>query len=242
METTLKQRLLGASLVIALSVVFVPMLIDTDDTLNLEDKSLPNPPTFSTDDELPNLNQARERVAALPAKPVQQVVPENEAIDDEPVQAKNAPQVPAPTPAPNPKTTADQAPKADVTTAANPSASTKPVATASAVVPKVETVKAVPAATMQSAVTQAAIPPKVGAEAWAVQVGTFASKDNAQTLVTKLKKSGLTAYMREASGKGRPLVRVYLGPELDKNKAAALQAKLESGFHLKGMIVSYKTN
>ena len=56
METTLKQRLIGAAVIIALAVIFVPMILDGSGhkesvTLNME---VPPEPTFTFESELPD--------------------------------------------------------------------------------------------------------------------------------------------------------------------------------------------
>ena len=56
METTLKQRLIGAAVIIALAVIFVPMILDGSGrqesvALNVE---VPPEPTFTFDSELPD--------------------------------------------------------------------------------------------------------------------------------------------------------------------------------------------
>jgi len=57
METTLKQRLIGAAVIIALAVIFVPMILDGSGrqesvTLNMEN---PPEPTFTFDSDLPDI-------------------------------------------------------------------------------------------------------------------------------------------------------------------------------------------
>ena len=62
METTLKQRLIGAAVIIALAVIFVPMILDGSGreesvVLNME---VPPEPTFNFESELPNPKQLDE--------------------------------------------------------------------------------------------------------------------------------------------------------------------------------------
>jgi DedD protein len=58
---------------------------------------------------------------------------------------------------------------------------------------------------------------------WSVQAGSFAKKENAQTLVDKLRKQGLPASIVT---KGN-LFRIKIGPALDKKKAIDMKAKLD---------------
>lgn len=62
METTLKQRLIGAAVIIALAVIFVPMILDGSGqqesvAINME---VPPEPTFTFDSELPDPKQLDE--------------------------------------------------------------------------------------------------------------------------------------------------------------------------------------
>ena len=56
METTLKQRLIGAAVIIALAVIFVPMILDgsgREESVSL-DMDVPPEPTFTFESELPD--------------------------------------------------------------------------------------------------------------------------------------------------------------------------------------------
>jgi DedD protein len=63
---------------------------------------------------------------------------------------------------------------------------------------------------------------------WAVQLGSFASRDNAQRLVRELKGKGFPAFVLGGGGKSGKLYRVRVGPEADREAATALAAKLRA--------------
>jgi DedD protein len=63
---------------------------------------------------------------------------------------------------------------------------------------------------------------------WAVQVGSFASRENAERLARELKGKGFESHVSESSGKGKRLWRVRVGPEPDRASAAALSARLRA--------------
>ena len=63
---------------------------------------------------------------------------------------------------------------------------------------------------------------------WAVQVGSFASRENAERLAQELKDKGFTSHVNESSGKGKRLWRVRVGPEPDRDSAVALGARLRA--------------
>lgn len=78
------------------------------------------------------------------------------------------------------------------------------------------------------------------ADAWTIQLGSFGEKDNAEKLVKQLRKSGFTAYINRAKSGSNYVNRVFVGPELKRDHAEALNKKLQQAFKLKGVIVKYK--
>ena len=64
---------------------------------------------------------------------------------------------------------------------------------------------------------------------WTLQAGTFSKKENAVTLVDKLRKQGLPVTMDISKGAGNTtLYRVKVGPTLDKKRALEMKAKMDS--------------
>jgi DedD protein len=68
------------------------------------------------------------------------------------------------------------------------------------------------------------------AGAWMVQLGSFASRPNAERLAQQLKGQGFTASVSQGTS-GRHLYRVRVGPVHDKAAAAQLQGKLKAAGH-----------
>jgi DedD protein len=66
--------------------------------------------------------------------------------------------------------------------------------------------------------------------AWMVQLGSFASRTNAERLAHQLKTQGFTASVSQGTT-GRHLYRVRVGPVHDRNAATHLQAKLQGTGH-----------
>jgi DedD protein len=68
--------------------------------------------------------------------------------------------------------------------------------------------------------------PKSGSKLvrWSIQAGSFNKRENAQAFVEKLRKQGFPAAIVTKGD----LYRIKIGPELDKKKAAAMKAKLDS--------------
>ena len=78
--------------------------------------------------------------------------------------------------------------------------------------------------------TVSKLPDKALAQtAWVVQLGSFRHTKNVEDLVSKLKKSGYTAFTKPIKTKNGTLTKVFVGPELIKRK---LEEKLP---HLKSL-------
>jgi DedD protein len=85
----------------------------------------------------------------------------------------------------------------------------------------------------KSPLKKTARPLPKGTEAWAVQVGTFGQKGNAERLTKKLQTKGFSAYM---STKGSA-TKVLVGPNLQRADAEQIKANLQKEFDLQGILV-----
>ena len=65
---------------------------------------------------------------------------------------------------------------------------------------------------------------------WMVQLGSFASRPNAERLAQQLKGQGFAASVSQGTS-GRHLYRVRVGPAHDKAAATQLQGKLKAAGH-----------
>lgn len=82
--------------------------------------------------------------------------------------------------------------------------------------------------------------PATAAEAWTIQLASFSEKSHAEKLVKKLRQKGFPAYVHEAHAEHNSIARVYVGPELNKEKADKLMRKLHEEFRLQGEVIKYK--
>lgn len=80
---------------------------------------------------------------------------------------------------------------------------------------------------------------RVGLAAWAVQLGSFSNAENALRLRDRLRDKGLTAFVESAYVDRKRISRVYVGPEISRDKAAKARDRLEREFKLKGLLVRY---
>lgn len=76
-------------------------------------------------------------------------------------------------------------------------------------------------------------------KAWVIQLGSFKHKANVDNLMKKLKKQGYIAYTRPIATKHGELIKVFVGPELDRNALVAQQKDLKKLTGSSGKLVQY---
>jgi len=73
---------------------------------------------------------------------------------------------------------------------------------------------------------------------WAVQLGSFSSKENAEKLAADLRKQGYAAFLSQLQTSSGQLHRVRIGPQKDRASAEAMAARLLKVGH-KGQVVPH---
>jgi DedD protein len=73
---------------------------------------------------------------------------------------------------------------------------------------------------------------------WAVQLGSFSSKDNAEKLAADLRRQGYAAFLSQLQTSSGTLHRVRIGPQKDRASAEAMAARLLKVNH-KGQVVPH---
>ncbi len=74
---------------------------------------------------------------------------------------------------------------------------------------------------------------------WIIRLGTFRQIDNAESLVSKLRKKGYPAQLMPRNIKEGQLARVEVGPELSKDKLKAMTPDIEALTGLKGQLIRF---
>lgn len=85
-------------------------------------------------------------------------------------------------------------------------------------------------------------PLEMPADAWAVQVGSFAEHDRAIALRDRLRSDGydaLASNMKQSVERPDKLTRVAVGPMIDREDADRLRAELSDRYGLDGMVVRF---
>lgn len=246
MTAILKQRLVGAIVLISLGIIFIPMLltgtgglttgdlptnippkplyeIQAPAVLPMEQKNLPEPvlepipePAAAIDDR--QTAQALEKPAPVDDKVDVAVV------DTAPADVKKAKPVAETTP-PTPATESD---KPEKTQPAEQKTTAKPVAKTTTTA-KVETPK-------PKAKPKAKQPIVSG---WVVQLGSFSVEKNALKLRDKLRKNGHASFVEAYERNGKISYRVRVGPELTRELAGELKTQLKKETKIDGLVMAF---
>jgi DedD protein len=202
MDLSLKQRLLGAVVLIALAVIFVPMLLSgpgpqqSSETVNL---AIPPAPDREFQNRVLPVDTPQNS-SQSPAQPVDSGAPL--ATVETPPRAAEIPQPTVATPAP-------QAAEAGKPGESKPE-SNKPAPA------KAETAQ--PAESM---------PGRAADGRFYVHLGIYAETKNADELVASLKRSGFPAFAEASDYQGKPAERVRVGPYEDRASAEAARLRIK---------------
>ncbi len=220
MEEPLKARLIGASILVVLAVALVPELLSGPKSSGT-DGAAPGGTkgTRTVTIDLGGAVAAGAKVEPRPDSPSPSVTP------------PSLPQVesPAPTPAAQTASTADEAAPTAETPPPEPDSVVSPATTAAAK----PAPKPAPTPSRAPESQPSATEPAVAATApvkggYSVQVGAFGSDATARKLVSELKADGLPAYIAPLSKSGKTLHRVRVGPAADRAAADKLAARLKA--------------
>lgn len=212
MEPALKTRLLGAAVLIALAIIFVPMFFSGSANKN-------NTGEQNVSLKIPDQPNAQLKTTTLSVGPDSASAnagssdPDHVATVDvdagKPVQPVPAASVVAVAPShPVPATSAPKpaAPAANIAQA--------PTKSAPATQPEPQPVSSNPG-TAANAV-------------YSLNLGTYAERGNADKLIAKLVKQGFAAHSENAAINGKPATRVVVGPYPDRAAVEAARLKLKS--------------
>lgn len=202
-KSQLRQRLIGALVLVALVALIVPFFLDDQaDMPTAHIASIPPAP-----EQIPGADLPIEE--GIPEAPVDEVTPDT-VID-----------------ATTPVTTSPVAVAEKDATPSHAAASAAPNSPASA---------PAPAASTPTPEKHPVLKPAPGA--WVVQLGSFSSEQNAWALRDKLRNKGYHAFVERVSEGNKMVIRVRIGPELQRAKAEAVQQKLAKEMKIKGIVMA----
>ncbi|HBR96963.1 MAG TPA: hypothetical protein DD979_06255 [Gammaproteobacteria bacterium] len=215
-ENQLKRRLLGAAVLIALAVIFLPLILDGSGTesrlttLESIESEPPYDPAIFTEQEPATLSDFA-RNAFNREKPASPPIPQPQL--DGAVLGKS-------------QSTAE---------AGSPAVTSAPV-----VKPRPDYAESAPAPTARR---PAAPPPEPAPAAvaapqdWLIQVASFADKINALSLRSELREAGYSVDVKVGESAGKPVYRVTVGPITGKAEAQRAQAALDKTFKRKTLLL-----
>jgi len=251
MDAALKQRLIGATVLVALAVIFLPMLVQGPEPEQSVTEAVPlDAPDKPTVDTEGRALETREILLPQPNGAAPTPADNNPPASDDPnavatVDTTVAPRVDAvsgeslntasPVTA-TPETPSSANTAAATTTESLPTATPTPTpAPTPTPTPAPSPAQATPAtapATRPEPATASPLPVATASGNFAVNVGSYANVANAEALLAKLKAAGLTAYAESTSLDGKAVRRIRLGPfaqrgEAERARAAALRVQAD---------------
>lgn len=215
LDKGLKQRIVGALVLLALAVIFLPMLFSRQDEMRQVVVDAPSMP----------------KAPEMPAVNVQQTaVPEPKAVDADAAQpqAAAADQAPAQAALPVPSTPVTQ-----------PSAPIAAISQAPAPQPVAPAPRPVATAQQQAATAPAPAQHLDGDNlpvSWSVQLASLSNRARAEELQKTLRSQGYNAYVRSVDG----MNRVFVGPLVERAEADRLKEQLSKQQKLNGFVVRFQ--
>ena len=207
MDRALKERIIGAIVLVLFVVLVVPVFLDgPSNSGEVINEHVPLPGQSGDENQTIVLN--RDRTEPVPA------VASNNS--DAPAPQREVVLEPESEPEPEPKL--------------EPELETEPEAE-----PESE---AEPAQKAPEVVVAAVAEPQSSTGMWAVQLGSFGNKENADKLAADLKKSGFAAFRSQLSTGSGELYRVRVGPQKDRESAEAVAVQLSKAGQ-KGQVVPH---
>ncbi|MGE0486129.1 MAG: SPOR domain-containing protein [Gammaproteobacteria bacterium] len=244
MDRQLKQRVVGAAVLVALGVIFIPLILDHNgiETRPTDAVDIPPAPSDDFTSRVEPLDEAA--IAELEQRAAERVeLPDgDEASMSEEVTPGDGPAEPGediePVPPAPPEPVTSPAP--DV-----PAAPAEPLQPATLAPKPVE----VPARSPQRVpspipasdddATRPAPPAGGGDPAWTVQLGSFGNAENAARLSDKLRAAGYPGYVEKRAEAGALVYKVRVGPQGSRAEAEQVRARLTAQFELKGLLLHY---
>ena len=214
LDKAYKQRMVGALVLVALAVIFLPMLFSRQDEQRQVRVDAPAAP------QAPAVPQVQVEPVVVPEP---QALPQEPVPSDDEIAAQQAPSTPI----------APSAPVAPAPPAAKPV--TPPPAPVAKPVPAPSQPIAAAAPT-KPATTPSRVDANGLSVSWSVQLASLSSRESAESLQKTLRSQGYNAYIRSSDGKNR----VFVGPLIERAEADRLRDLLSRQQNLKGFVVRFQ--
>jgi len=214
LDKAYKQRMVGALVLVALAVIFLPMLFSRQDEQRQVTVEAPAAP------QAPSMPQVQVEPVVVPEP---QPLAQEPVPSDEEIAQQEEPSMPI-------------APTAPVT----PAPAAKPAAPAPvpamAAKPSTPPAQPITAAPGKPDTTQSRVDANGLSVSWSVQLASLSNRASAESLQKSLRSQGYNAYIRTADGKNR----VFVGPLIERAEADRLRDLLSRQQNLKGFVVRFQ--
>lgn len=219
MDPALKQRLIGAAVLVALAVIFLPMLLGgpSPDPQRGSDVPLAIPPAPGrplTTREIPLGLPPTPGVTAHDPAPVGPAPVDSDRVVT--IDADAAARTDALDPADRPLDPVAEASAGDAAAAVEP-----PISAVEPPTPAPAPADAPPQAAAETTPTPA------GGSRFVVNLGSYTNRDNAEALRARLQKAGVTVYAESISVDGKPATRLRAGPYANRGEAEAARQRVQ---------------
>ncbi len=231
MQHALKQRLVGAAVLLAVAVSVIPLLLgEADREAPIVTPRVPPSPIIDAQTEVVDVEHAYDSgphaetptLAAAAPLPVPTASPQPTPKVQVPAPAFVAGRPARPVESPTRAISRTVSPKADSKRALKPQLTTEPAADVTRLPPAKDLTVPRPSAELHAA--------------WMVQVGTFTVARNAHALEARLTQSGFNAHVEKVLSGNRPGYRVRVGPEQTRDQARQLKDRIAARLGLEGMV------
>ncbi|MGU2312058.1 SPOR domain-containing protein [Pseudomonas aeruginosa] len=218
LERGLKQRIVGALVLIALAVIFLPMLFTREDESRqvvVEAPPRPQSPAMPSVEvqptEVPELQPGEEDIAP---EIVQEGSPAAAGQPSQPIGG-----LPTTPPATQPPAQAQAQAQAQAPAASQPPSQPQP-----------------PAAPPSPPPTEKRLDANNLPQSWSVQLASLSNRARAEELQKTLRSQGYNAYIRSFDG----MNRVFVGPVIQRAEADRLRDQLSKQQKLNGFVVRFQ--
>ena len=211
LDKAYKQRMVGALVLVALAVIFLPMLFSRQDEQRQVIVDAPAAP------QAPSVPQVQVEPVVVPEP---QALPQEPVPSDDEIAQQEAPLTPI-------------APVAKAVTPPPVAKSSTPPPVAKSATPPAQPITAAPG---KPDTTQSRVDANGLSVSWSVQLASLSSRESAESLQKTLRSQGYNAYIRTDDGKNR----VFVGPLIERAEADRLRDLLSRQQNLKGFVVRFQ--
>ena len=215
MNDVLKQRLVGALILLALGVVFWPIIfVEPGERRGVEELEIPPRPAVDT----------------TPMAP-----PDTAGL-------RETPRLHEPAPDAHDRALLTLGPEAAAETATDPAGETGAGARSAGQAPETAS-EPVPAEPARATRTEPPERPALDEDgipiSWMLRVASVSNRERADQLRDELLSMGHKAYVQRVTSGGKTLYRVSVGPKVEKARLEQIQAEIDARFGVKTLITRY---